>query len=123
MARTNAALRFQDLNQVIHERTRLAIMSYLLPAREATFSELKEELRLTDGNLNLHMKVLEKHGYVAVRKEFVRRRPRTTYQVTALGRRQFAIYVANLESILKASAGGGAPRRQGAEPPERESVI
>ena len=85
MPRTNAVLRFQDLNQVIHERTRLAIMSYLIAAREATFSELKEELRLTDGNLNLHMKVLEKNGYVAVRKEFVRRRPRTTYGTTARG--------------------------------------
>ena len=100
MPRTNAVLRFQDLNQVIHERTRLAIMSYLIAAREATFSELKEELRLTDGNLNLHMKVLEKNGYVAVRKEFVRRRPRTTYGTTARGRREFANYVALLEAAL-----------------------
>jgi predicted ArsR family transcriptional regulator len=100
MPRSYTVLRFQDLNQVIHERTRLAIMSYLIAAREASFSELKEELRLTDGNLNLHMKVLEKNGYVAVRKEFVRRRPRTTYQTTARGRREFANYVALLESAL-----------------------
>jgi len=76
-------------------------MSYLIPAREATFSELKEELRLTDGNLNLHMRVLEKNRYVSVRKEFVRRRPRTTYQVTAEGRREFANYLELLESILR----------------------
>ncbi len=104
MPRSSGVLRFQVLNQVIHERTRLAIMSYLIPAREATFSELKEELRLTDGNLNLHMKVLEKNAYVAVRKEFVMRRPRTTYQVTARGRREFALYVSSLESILQPRA-------------------
>ena len=101
MARTNAVLRIQDLNQVIHERTRLAILSYLIPAREATFSELKEELKLTDGNLNLHMRVLEKHGYVTVKKEFVRRRPRTTYSTTGRGRRAFSSYVALLERILE----------------------
>jgi len=106
MPRTSAVLRFQDLNQVIHERTRLAIMTYLIPVREATFSELKEELQLTDGNLNLHMKVLEKNGYVSIRKEFVRRRPRTTYAITPRGRRQFSNYVAQLESILKYSPGG-----------------
>ena len=104
MPRTNTALRIQDLNLVIHERTRLAIMTYLIPAREATFSELKEELSLTDGNLNLHMKVLEKNGYVTVRKEFVRRRPRTTYLVPARGRREFASYVSRLETILRASS-------------------
>jgi len=101
MPRTSAISGFQELNAVIHERTRLAIMSYLIPARKATFSELKEGLHLTDGNLNLHMKVLEKHGYVDVRKEFVRRRPRTTYEITSRGRREFASYVARLESILQ----------------------
>ncbi len=106
MSRSSTVLKLQELNPVIHERTRLAIMSYILPAREATFSELKEELHLTDGNLNLHMKVLEKSGYVTVRKEFVMRRPRTTYEVTARGRREFALYVASLESILRR----GAPR-------------
>jgi predicted ArsR family transcriptional regulator len=113
MARSNAVLRFQDLNQVIHERTRLAILSYLIPAREASFSELKEALRLTDGNLNLHMKVLEKKGYVAVKKEFVRRRPRTTYQTTARGRREFGNYVALLEEMLNPSQ-----RRVGRDPKE-----
>ena len=100
MPRSSAVLRRQELNGVIHERTRLAIMSYLIPAGQATFSELKEELGLTDGNLNLHMKVLEKNGYVGVRKEFVRRRPRTTYEMTARGRKEFSAYVAQLEAIL-----------------------
>lgn len=92
---------FQELNPVIHERTRLGIMTYLVSAREASFSELKKELRLTDGNLNLHMKVLEKNGFVSVHKAFVRRRPRTTYQVSARGRSAFEQYVSLLEKIIE----------------------
>ena len=92
---------FQSLNAVIHEKTRLAIMTFLVSAREASFSELKSELELTDGNLNLHMRVLEKNGYARVHKAFVHRRPRTTYQVTERGVRAFQEYVALLERILK----------------------
>jgi DNA-binding MarR family transcriptional regulator len=101
MPRTGAVLRFQDLNGIIHERTRLAIMSYLMPIGEATFSEVREGLGLTDGNLNIHMKVLEKNGYITVRKEFVRRRPRTTYGITAKGRREFTSYIAQIEELLR----------------------
>ena len=90
----------QDLNPVIHERSRLAIMTYLVSVREASFSEVKSELGLTDGNLTLHMKVLEKNGYARVQKALVRRRPRTTYQVTEKGVRAFQEYVALLEKVL-----------------------
>ncbi|MBI4605525.1 MAG: transcriptional regulator [Planctomycetes bacterium] len=92
---------FQRLNPVIHERTRLAIMTYIISVREASFSELKAELGLTDGNLNLHMRVLETHRYARVQKSFVDRRPRTTYRVTEKGIRAFQEYVALLERILK----------------------
>jgi DNA-binding MarR family transcriptional regulator len=93
----------QDLNPVIHERSRLALMTYLVSVREATFSEVKAELGLTDGNLTLHMKVLEKNGYARVHKSLVRRRPRTTYQITEKGVRAFQEYVALLERILDLS--------------------
>ena len=91
---------FEDLNLVIHEKTRLAIMTFLVSAREASFSEMRDELKLTDGNLTLHMKVLEKHGYARVHKSLVRRRPRTTYHVTERGVRAFQEYVSVLERIL-----------------------
>lgn len=101
MARTEASVaQFQDLNPVIHERSRLAIMTLLVSVKEATFTELKSELGLTDGNVNLHMKVLEKHGFVTVDKAFVDRRPRTSYRLTAGGRKAFAEYVELLEDIL-----------------------
>lgn len=91
---------YQDLNPVIHERTRLAIVTFLMSAREASFSELKRELGLTDGNLNLHMRVLEKSGFIEVEKAFVDRRPRTTYRLSRLGERTFKEYVGLLETIL-----------------------
>ena len=111
MERTQAgAAQYQDLNPVIHERTRLAIMTFLMSAREAAFTEIRDELDLTDGNLNLHMKVLEKNGFVEVEKSFIERRPRTTYRVTAAGQRTFQNYVALLERILKLKGEGRRSR-------------
>ncbi len=101
MATTSEIAQFQELNGVIHPKTRLAIMTYLVAAGEAAFTELKKELALTDGNLNLHMKVLEESRYVKVQKSFVRRRPRTTYRITTKGRRAFQQYVELLEKIIR----------------------
>ena len=106
MAAHSEIAQLQELNAVIHPKTRLAIMTYLVATGEAAFTELKKELNLTDGNLNLHMKVLEENGYVKVHKSFVRRRPRTTYQVTSKGRRAFSEYVALLEKILQVGSRG-----------------
>ena len=101
MARSQTVIAdFQDLNPVIHERTRLAIMTFLVSGESISFTELKQELGLTDGNLNLHMKVLEKNGFVAVEKSFVDRRPRTTYRITSAGQKTFRRYVELLERII-----------------------
>jgi DNA-binding MarR family transcriptional regulator len=101
MARAQTIIaNFQDLNPVIHERTRLAIMTFLVSGEEISFTELKLELELTDGNLNLHMKVLEKNGFAAVEKAFVDRRPRTTYRITPAGQKSFRRYVELLECII-----------------------
>ncbi len=89
------------LNQVIHERVRLAIMSALAARGKITFPELKELLQTTDGNLSVHAAVLEKHGLVAARKDFAGRRPRTTFALTPAGRREFARYLAELERLVK----------------------
>jgi len=102
---------FQGLKPVIHERSRLALMTYLISAGETSFSDLKRDLFLTDGNLNLHMRVLEKHGLVKVQKAFVERRPRTTYLVTEKGIRAFEEHVSVLERILKSGRRGGARRK------------
>ena len=112
MERSEATVaQFQDLNAVIHERTRLAILTYLVSVRESSFTELKQELDLTDGNLTLHMKALQKHRYVNVEKTQVERRPRTLYRMTSKGDEAFAEYVALLERILGLGSGRAARRR------------
>lgn len=92
---------YQGLNPVIHEKTRLAIMTFLISAGETAFSDLKSELQVTDGNLSLHMRALEKSGFIKVRKAFVGRKPRTTFEVTDRGLRAFEEHVDLLERIIK----------------------
>jgi DNA-binding transcriptional ArsR family regulator len=89
------------LNAVIHERARLGIMS-VLAAREAlTFAELKALLDLTDGNLSVHLRILEESGFVTIEKSFLDRKPRTTARMSKKGRLAFEHYVEVLEEIVK----------------------
>lgn len=92
-----------DLDDAIHQKARLGIMSTLLMLGEAEFKLLKEMLNLSDGNLSTHLALLEDRGYVESRKEFVRKKPRTTYTPTAAGRAAFDRYLLALERIIRAS--------------------
>ena len=92
-----------DLDDAIHQKARLGIMSTLLMLGEAEFKVLKEMLNLSDGNLSTHLALLEDRGYVESRKEFVRKKPRTTYTPTAAGRAAFDRYLLALERIIRAS--------------------
>ncbi|MCW3052782.1 MAG: regulatory protein ArsR [Chthonomonadales bacterium] len=92
-----------DLDDAIHQKARLGIMSTLLMLGEAEFKVLKEMLSLSDGNLSTHLALLEDRGYVESRKEFVRKKPRTTYTPTAAGRAAFDRYLLALERIIRAS--------------------
>jgi len=96
-----AATITDSLDRVIHERARLGIMTILSAEDEAEFTALKKALNLSDGNLNAHLKVLEKNGYITVLKEFVKNRPRTAYRVTREGREAFEAYVGSLEKFLR----------------------
>ena len=89
-----------ELNKVIHERVRLAIMSALMTRGKLTFPELKEMLDLTDGNLSVHASILEKHGLISIVKDFEGKKPRTTFSITEEGRQQFREYIAELERML-----------------------
>jgi len=91
------------LDEVIHQKARLGIMSTLLALGEADFKLLKESLGLSDGNLSTHLALLEERGYVEVRKEFKGRKPHTTALPTERGRLAFASYLATLERIIKAA--------------------
>lgn len=90
-----------DLNKVFESRIRLGIMSVLMVNDWIDFSSLKELLDLTDGNLASHIKALEKHKLIEVHKEFVDKKPKTTYQATKLGKAAFNKHLDALESLLK----------------------
>lgn len=92
------------LDDVIHGRVRLGIMAYLADAEVADFTELKDLLALTQGNLSIHLRKLEDAGYIAIDKSFVGRKPLTRARITEAGRTAFAAY---LEAIAKLVGGAG----------------
>ena len=92
---------FLQLDRVIHEKGRLAIMSLLAASPQLAFTEMRDTLNMTDGNLTAHMRTLQESGYVSVTKEFQGGRPLTTYSLTAQGRKAFATYINLLEQIVQ----------------------
>lgn len=92
---------FLQLDRIIHERGRLAIMSMLAATSDLSFTELRDTLEMTDGNLTTHMRTLQDAGYVSIAKSIRNRRPLTTAALTPVGRAAFATYVGLLEQIVK----------------------
>ena len=89
-----------ELDPLIHAPVRLRMMSALAAVASMSFTELRDVVGATDGNLATHARRLEKAGYVAVNKQFVDRKPLTTYALTDTGREAFAGYVDALEALL-----------------------
>jgi DNA-binding MarR family transcriptional regulator len=94
---------FLQLNRVIHEKGRLAIMSALAAAPELTFTELRDLLDMTDGNLTTHIRTLQEEGFVSVAKSYQNNRPLTSCALTAAGRKAFAQYIDLLDQIVRQS--------------------
>jgi len=92
---------FLQLDRVIHEKGRLAIMSMLAATPELSFTELRDALGMTDGNLTTHLKALQQEGYLAVAKSYKDNRPLTTCSLTPNGRKAFAAYIDLLEKIVR----------------------
>lgn len=92
-----------SLDNLIHHRLRLGIVSALAAAERLTFNEIKALLKTTDGNLSVHARKLEDAGYVTCTKGFDGRRPRTEYQLAALGRRELARYLTHMEALIRAT--------------------
>ncbi|HSR14116.1 MAG TPA: transcriptional regulator [Gemmatimonadales bacterium] len=90
-----------ELDRLIHERVRLAIVSALAVAPLLTFAELKQVLGTTDGNLSVHARKLEEAGYISCRKSFVGRVPRTEYSLTKAGRGALERYVGHMEDLIR----------------------
>src|SRR5438105_2760063 len=91
-----------DFDRLIHEKTRLAIVSALAVNPTLTFNELKAVLKTTDGNVSVHARKLEDAGYLACKKSFAGRVPRTEYSLTASGRRALEKYLNHMEALIKA---------------------
>ena len=92
---------FLKLDRVIHEKGRLALMSMLAASAELSFTEMRDALAMTDGNLTTHIRALQQEGYVSVAKSYQNRRPLTTCALTAAGRKAFAEYIDLLEKIVR----------------------
>jgi DNA-binding MarR family transcriptional regulator len=91
-----------NLDQLIHERVRLGIVSALAASHKLTFGELKEILGLTDGNLSIHARKLEEAGYITCHKFFLGRRPQSEYTLTAAGRKALEKYINHMEALVHA---------------------
>ncbi|MFC7347939.1 winged helix-turn-helix domain-containing protein [Chryseobacterium zhengzhouense] len=89
-----------QLNKEFESRVRLGIMSVLMVNDWVDFSEMKSLLEITDGNLASHSNALEKSNYIEVKKEFVGKKPKTSYRVTQNGRTAFTEHLNALEKLL-----------------------
>lgn len=101
------------LDNVVHQRVRLGILTVLSEAERADFAFLRDTLELTDGNLSSNLQVLEEAGYVEIEKTFEGRRPRTWVRSTRAGRKALAEEVAVLEAIVSRVNGSRAHAEPG----------
>ena len=93
-------LKISQLNQEFESRVRLGIMSVLMVNDWVDFNEMKQLLEVTDGNLASHSSALEKSNYIEIKKEFVGKKPKTSYRVTQAGRKAFEEHLSTLEKLL-----------------------
>ncbi|MFQ6605529.1 MAG: winged helix-turn-helix domain-containing protein [Fidelibacterota bacterium] len=95
---------YQQIDDLIHSRIRLSIIALLASCEEASFVYIREKTGATDGNLSVQLRKLEGAGLITVRKEFINRKPASTYSITVKGRKAFQDYIQKIESLLKPGA-------------------
>ena len=104
-ARQPIETKIPDFDRIIHEKTRLAIVSALAVNQTLTFNALKAILKTTDGNVSVHARKLEEAGYLSCKKSFEGRMPKTEYSLTAGGRRALEKYLSHMEALIKVARG------------------
>jgi DNA-binding PadR family transcriptional regulator len=97
-----APIDFNGLNTTVHGPIRLGAMTALQIDGELDFTTIKKRLQVTDGSLGIHLQKLEEVGYIKSKKAFVRRRPKTTYKLTATGRKALIKYLESMQKLLDA---------------------
>ena len=90
----------ENLDKAFESRVRLGIMSVLTASGQSDFNTLKTMLGVSDGNLASHIRALEELGYIETQKQFIGRKPNTTYMVTDAGRKAFSAHIEALTSLL-----------------------
>ncbi|MCA8979106.1 MAG: transcriptional regulator [Planctomycetes bacterium] len=93
------------LDKLVHEPLRLAILTTLSVNASMAFTELRDALQATDGNVSVHSRKLEEAGYISCKKGFDGRTPRTTFKITAKGRRALGEYLDHMEALIRATRG------------------
>ena len=101
MRRRQPPRRHRSLDRLIHDRTRLAILSALAANETLSFTDLKAITGTTDGNLSVHARKLEDSGYVHCDKSFAGRTPRTEYRLSAAGRRALEKYLDHMDALIQ----------------------
>ena len=91
----------QNINKAFDHRIRLGIMSVLMVNESADFNTLKEHLGATDGNLASHTKALETEEYIIIEKQFIGKKPNTSYRTSILGRTAFTDHINALEKLIQ----------------------
>ena len=95
-----------EFDRLVYERVRLGIMSALAVNRSLSFTDLKNLLKTSDGNLSVHARKLEEAEYISCKKSFKGRIPRTEYQLTSRGRRALERYLDHMEALIEATRQG-----------------
>ncbi len=95
-----AGFDIDKISEIIHGRVRLGVMAYLANAEAASFTELKDALKVTQGNLSIQLRKLEDAGFISVEKAIVGRKPLTTVRIAPEGRTAFAAYLKALTGVL-----------------------
>lgn len=93
-------MEINSIPDIFQSKIRISIVSCLMSG-EKNFKEIKDIIGATDGNLSVHLSKLEESGYISVKKDFFNNKPRTRYNLTDFGRKEFIDYVYALDSILK----------------------
>jgi len=95
-------INFNGLDTAVHGPIRLGAMTALQIDGELDFTTIKKRLQVTDGSLGIHLQKLEEVGYIKSKKAFVRRRPKTTYKLTATGKKALIKYLESMQKLLDA---------------------
>lgn len=91
----------KKIDPVIHQPVRLQLMTFLHLAKKTTFSEIKKELGITDGNLGSHLNKLEQEDYIKIKKKFILKKPTTTVEITAKGEKELIKYIDILKNLIE----------------------